>query len=213
MIKRLFLGIVISAVVVIAPVLGNIEILGAPQLWILLAFGVLASIFQPGYNPVTIAAKEADGGTGAQIIWSVYITQLAAILESAYVRYPRSVEWDLVATIALVAMACGLALRSWAVLTLGELFTMHIAVQDGHAVIRTGPYRIVRHPSYLGAFIMYLATTLFLHAWIAAVLAAAVLPLAFVRRIHHEEKMLKRELGPAYESYCADVKKLIPGLW
>ena len=213
MIKRLLLGTVISLVVVILPAVGNTEILRASHLWILAAFGIVASLLQPGYNPFTITAQPGDRGTGFQIIWSVYVTQLAAILESAYLRYPRSVEWDVVAIIAVVIMALGLSLRTWAVVTLGDLFTMHIAVRSDHTIIRRGPYRIVRHPSYLGAFIMYTATAVFLHAWYSVAAAAVILPIAFLRRMAREEEMLKAEFGAEYEAYSLQVSRIIPGVW
>ena len=213
MIKRLVLGIVISFLVVILPALGNIEILRAPHMWILIVLGILASIFQPGYNPFTITAKPRDKWTGAQIIWSVYLTQLIAILEATYLRYPRSVEWDLAATIALVIAVLGLALRTWAVLTLGSLFTMHIDVQQGHSLVRRGPYKVVRHPSYLGAFIMYMSTIVFLHSWFSLIAAVVMLPFAFLKRIHYEEGLLKEEFGEEYEAYRLKVKKILPGVW
>ena len=213
MIKRLVLGIVIAFLVVILPALGNIEILRAPHMWILIVLGILASIFQPGYNPFTITAKPRDKWTGAQIIWSVYLTQLIAILEATYLRYPRSVEWDLAATIALVIAVLGLALRTWAVLTLGSLFTMHIDVQQGHSLVRRGPYKVVRHPSYLGAFIMYMSTIVFLHSWFSLIAAVVMLPFAFLRRIHYEEGLLKEEFGEEYEAYRLKVKKILPGVW
>ena len=213
MLKRLIQGIVISSAVILLPILGNVDILRAPHLWVMLGFGVLASLFQPSYNPVTITVKPADRGTGAQIIWSVYVTQLGGILECTYLRYPQSVQWDMVTTIALTAMLGGLSLRTWAVFTLGQYFTMHVAVQKNHPIIRTGPYRLLRHPSYLGAFVMYLATTIFLHAWIAAVAATILLLFAFVRRIRHEERVLTEQLGQEYESYCSGVYRLIPGIW
>ena len=213
MAKRLILGICISIFVAILPVLGNVEILLAPHLWILILLGILASIFQPSYNPFTITAKPRDKGTGAQIIWSVYLTQLAAILEAAYLRYPLSVQWDLIASIAVGVAVLGLALRTWAVLTLGNLFTMHIDIQKDHFIVTKGPFRIVRHPSYLGAFIMYLATIVFLHAWFSVIVALLVLPFAFVRRIYYEEELLKGGFGEEYEAYRRRVKRFIPGIW
>ena len=213
MIKRLIMGSVISFLVVILPVLGNTEILRATHIWILILLGILASVCQPSYNPFTITAKPKDKGTGAQIIWSVYLTQLAASLEATYLRYPRSVQWDLVASIAIGGAMLGLALRTWAVLTLGNLFTMHIDVQQGHPVVCRGPYRIVRHPSYLGAFIMYVSTIAFLHAWFSLVAAILILPFAFLRRIHTEEVLLKMHLGEEYEVYGLTVKKILPGIW
>lgn len=212
-IRRLILGIVISSFLIILPVLGNAEILRAPNLWILVAVGVLASVFQPSYNPFTITAKPRDRGTGAQIVWSVYVIQLGAILEGAYLRYPRSIEWDLTAIIALGALALGLWFRTWAVLTLGRFFTMHLSIAQDHSIIRTGPYKVVRHPSYLGAFVLYASTTVFLHAWFATVAAMVILPIAFLRRIHYEEEILNEEFGKEYESYCSEVRKIIPGIW
>lgn len=213
MLKRLILGIPISTALVILPVLGNVDILHAPHLWILIIIGVLASVFQPSYNPITIASSAGDRATGAQIIWSVYATQLAAILEAAYLRYPHSVQWDAAAVTGLVGAAFGLSLRSWAVLALGNLFTMHISVQKGHKIIRTGPYAIIRHPSYLGAFVLYLSTAIFLHAWFSFIAAAIILPFAFLRRIDSEESVLKKVFGSDYKSYCKEVKMILPWIW
>jgi len=213
MIKRFFTGILISSLVIVIPSIGASAILCTAHIWILWIFGVLASILQPAYNPFTITVKAKDGGTGAQIIWSVYITQLGLILESAYLRYPESVEWDIPACIALLGMAAGLALRSWAVLKLGKFFTLHIEIQEGHTVIRTGPYRFVRHPSYLGAFLLYISTTVFFHTWFSMCAALILLPLAFYRRICYEDRMLIKEFGNEYESYRLAVKGFIPGIW
>ena len=213
MIRRLIMGILISSLVVVLPVLGNREILLAPQIWILVLFAILASLFQPSYNPFTITVKSGDRGTGAQIIWSIYATQFAALLETAYLRYPVSVQWDIITTIALASMTLGLLLRTWAVFTLGNLFTMHLAVQRDHAIIRKGPFGIVRHPSYLGAFILYMATTIFLHAWFSMAAVIVILPCAFLRRIYYEEKLLKEEFGEQYESYRSEVKGILPRIW
>lgn len=213
MIRKLIMGTVISIMVVMAPVLGNTQIFHAPQIWILLSFGILASFLQPTYNPFTIATRPEDKGTAAQIIWSVYAVQLGAILEFAYLRYPAGIRWDVVAVMALTTMTLGLVLRTWAVVTLGQFFTMHIAVRDDHTIVRRGPYRLIRHPSYLGAFMLYAASTLFLHAWFSAAAAVVILPFAFLRRIHFEEKLLVDKLGEEYELYCSEVKKILPWIW
>lgn len=204
---------IIALLVVILPVLGNRAFLCAPQPWVMVALAVVASVLQPGYNPFTITKKPVDRWTGAQIIWSVYITQLAAICEAAYLRYPASVAWDAVAIVALTVTVVGLILRSWAVLTLGNLFTMHLEVQEEHSVVQRGPYRIVRHPSYLGAFLMYVSAAAFLHSWFSLVAVLVLLPAAFARRIHYEEELLRKEFGVEYEQYSQKVKRVIPYIW
>jgi len=211
--KRLIPGIVISLLVVIVPACANPDALRAAHLWIVCLLGVLASALQPAYNPFTITAKPKDKWTGAQILWTVYLCQLAAVIEATTLRYPQSMQWNSIVILALGLAILGLCLRSWAVATLGKHFTMHIDVQDDHAIITNGPFALVRHPSYLGAFVMVVASIAFLQAWFALAVAIPALLFAFLRRIHHEEKLLLAHRGDAYSAYRARVHALLPGIW
>lgn len=91
--------------------------------------------------------------------------------------------------------------------------TVRIQADRDHRVIDTGPYRIVRHPGYLG-FIPALsfAPPFLLGSWwafIPAPAAAAVL----ILRTALEDRLLRREL-PGYEAYTRKVPyRLLPGLW
>jgi protein-S-isoprenylcysteine O-methyltransferase len=213
MIKKFIQGLIASLLVVCVPVMWNTAMLQAPQLWILVLIGVLASLFQPEYNPFKRSPNTEDKGTANQIIWSVYLTQLSILIEAAYFRYPESIAWSTRTTFALILMVSGLAIRTWAVFTLGKYFTWHISTQEDQTIIKTGPYAFVRHPGYFGAFLTYASTALFLKAWFSFVLSLFILLFAFLRRIHYEEKKLKLELGNQYDSYCKSVKRLIPGIW
>jgi protein-S-isoprenylcysteine O-methyltransferase len=204
---------VVSLLVVILPTAGNPAVLHSGHLWILTCMGILASLLQPAYNPFRISSQKRDRYTGAQIVWSVYITQVAAVLEAAYYRYPQSIRWDFTACAALVFAILGLVFRTWSVSTLGKFFTMHLDIQTNHTVIRSGPYRFLRHPSYLGALVMCLASITFLHAWFSLAAALVLLPIAFVRRVHYEEMMLKKGLGDEYSVYCQKTKKILPWIW
>ena len=131
MIRKIFKGIIVSSAIAVLPVLGNTEILYYLHIWILFAIGFLASIFQPNYSLVNDKSNARDKGTEIQIIWSVYITQLFAVLEAAYIRFPGSVKWDILTTLSLFAMMLGLALRSWAIYTLGNFFTASARANSG----------------------------------------------------------------------------------
>ena len=211
--RRLVLGAVMASLIVILPALGNTPVLGAAHLWILLVIAMLASVLQPHYNPFGIVFSSGDRGTGAQIIWSVYLVQLAASLEATYLRCPQSIVWDAAAYLAVIGCMIGLSIRTWAVVTLGKFFTMHISIAESQVVVSHGPYALVRHPSYLGALILSLSAALFLHAWYAVIAALLILPLAFLRRIHLEEKRLLDALGEDYEAYRRRTKKIIPYLF
>jgi protein-S-isoprenylcysteine O-methyltransferase len=213
MARRFIQGLVVAFVVVLGPVLGNPDAIRYPQLWLLILVGIIANVFQPSYKVFDRNAPREDQGTALQNLWTCVLVQLAAIIEAVYFRYPESFSWDAVVLLSFVIMLSGLALRTWAVFTLGKFFTWHVTVQPGQRIIRTGPYRFIRHPSYTGAIMTYLSGTIFLHAWTSALMALMLLPLSFVRRIKLEEKTLKSHLGKEYELYMKDVSGLIPGVW
>ncbi len=90
--------------------------------------------------------------------------------------------------------------------------TVRIQTDRGHQVVTCGPYRVVRHPMYVGALVMYPATAL---VWgSAAALAIGVaLDLLFVWRTGREDRTLREEL-PGYEAYTTVTRyRLVPGIW
>ncbi len=213
MIRKVFTATLAAAAIYLLPAVGNTEALRYPQLWVLVLFGLLVSFFQPAYKPIDKGAPSHDRGTATQIVWSVYLTQLVGVIEAVHWRYPQSFRWDLATTAGLLAMVLGLGLRSWAVLTLGRFFTWHITVYDDHQVIRSGPFRFVRHPAYAGALVLFVGTLVFLHAWVGAILSLLLQTAAYVRRIRHEEAMMIDQLGERYRAYTREVKALVPLIW
>jgi protein-S-isoprenylcysteine O-methyltransferase Ste14 len=119
--------------------------------------------------------------------------------------------WPVVVGVAI--FAAGLGVRAWAVHELGRFFKFTVVVQAGHRVVDTGPYRLIRHPSYTGLLMAELGLGIALGTWLS--IPACLLPplIAFSIRIHHEERVLASELGEPYRSYMARTKRLIPGVW
>jgi protein-S-isoprenylcysteine O-methyltransferase Ste14 len=87
-----------------------------------------------------------------------------------------------------------------------------IEVRNEQQVISTGPYAIVRHPMYAGAFIMLLGIPLALGSWWAFIFVFLLFA-AIVWRLLEEEKFLLKNL-PGYTSYRQKVRyRLIPLIW
>jgi len=118
-----------------------------------------------------------------------------------------------IAWLGVVAGVLGLALRLWAVLTLRERFTRTLLVHDDHAIERGGPYRIVRHPGYLGSLLTL--NGIALATGNAAVFLASLVVIggAYVYRIRVEDAMLVAAFGGPYEEYRREVKAIIPFVW
>jgi len=119
--------------------------------------------------------------------------------------------WPL--ALGLVVFAAGLALRAWAVHELGRFFKFTVVVQADHRVVDTGPYRLIRHPSYTGLLVAALGLGIAFGTWLS--IPACVLPplIAFSIRLVHEERVLARELGEPYRAYMRHTRRLVPGLW
>lgn len=113
----------------------------------------------------------------------------------------------------VVLMWLGIALRQWAVLTLGSFFTVVVQVTSDQHVVDRGPYRWVRHPSYTGLLLTLVGLGAALGNWLSLV-ALAVLPTAgLVIRIRVEEAALLSALGEPYRRYAEHRRRLVPGLW
>lgn len=113
----------------------------------------------------------------------------------------------------LIVLALGAGLRIWAILTLGRLFKFVVVIQRGHRVIRSGPYRVLRHPSYTGGLAGLLGIGIALGNWLS-IAALVLIPLAGILvRIRVEEAKLAHALGHDYINYATGTSRLIPGLW
>lgn len=113
----------------------------------------------------------------------------------------------------LIIIWAGLAIRVWAVAELGRSFRTTVEVDAGQAVVSSGPYRLVRHPSYTGLLLIATGFGLGEDTWPGLVICL-VLPLAaMLWRIRVEEAELGRVLGEPYLAYREHTWRLVPGLW
>jgi len=117
--------------------------------------------------------------------------------------------------VALGAIAAwsGIALRSWATLTLGRSFRRTVTVTGSQAVVTTGPYRFVRHPSYSGILLAFTGLGAIFANWGSLACLAVIPAIGYIARIRVEEQALERSLGGAYTGYARDRRRLIPGVW
>ena len=87
-----------------------------------------------------------------------------------------------------------------------------IELNDAQTVISTGPYRIVRHPMYAGALLLYLFTPIALGSYCALVMFPPIL-VAIALRLVDEERFLSQHL-PGYDEYRRKVRyRLFPRIW
>jgi protein-S-isoprenylcysteine O-methyltransferase Ste14 len=119
---------------------------------------------------------------------------------------PRTVEtyW-----LGVAILAVGLGFAVWARRYLGRNWSGTVTVKRDHELIRTGPYRFVRHPIYTGILLGFLGTAVSLGQW-RGLLAVAFATFAFLLKIRLEEKWMTEPFGEMYVQYRKEVRALIP---
>jgi protein-S-isoprenylcysteine O-methyltransferase len=159
------------------------------------------------------ATKRRDRGTLDILIVVIFAslalaTWLAVRDDGQLAAHHPRLAWT-----GMGVMLAGLVLRWWSVRTLAQFFTVDIAIQPGQTLVRRGPYRLLRHPSYTGALLTVVGFGIGTGAWPAALVAIVPITLAFLHRIRIEERMLADAFPEAWPGYARETRRLIPFLW
>jgi protein-S-isoprenylcysteine O-methyltransferase Ste14 len=112
---------------------------------------------------------------------------------------------------ALILMISGFAFSIWARRHLGRYWSARVTLKEGHKVIESGPYGLVRHPIYSG-LLLSMAATVMTIGTAPSVCGYFVLVAALVFKLRAEERLLAANLGLAYQDYQKRIKALIPGV-
>jgi len=158
-------------------------------------------------------AERRDGGS----LFVIYVLQMVgfATVFTLWGRHlapgGRLGDWALWAG-AAVAIA-GIALRAWSVRTLGQYFTYVVKVSPDQKVIDTGPYRLIRHPSYTGGALIGVGIGLSLQFALGPVILGGAMLASYCIRLVVEERALAETLGEPYRAYMARTRRLIPFVW
>jgi len=112
-------------------------------------------------------STERDRGSRIVIRLALYATLIPAAASPAIAPTLRIPDHVLVVLVGVVVMWMGLAIRVWAVLTLGGSFRTTIEVDAGQSVVSRGPYRWIRHPSYTGLLLVLLGVGIGIGNWLA----------------------------------------------
>ena len=157
--------------------------------------------------------KRSDRGSMA-VLWLTIVASITAAEWIGGAATPNmfgGAHWLRIA--AVVIMITGIVVRWTAIVSLGKAFSANVAIRDSQTVYRNGLYKFVRHPSYSGMVLVFVAIALHERNWLAAAVVIILPTLALLYRIHVEEAALREAFGEQYSSYCNTTKRLIPGIY
>ncbi|HEV2166042.1 MAG TPA: isoprenylcysteine carboxylmethyltransferase family protein, partial [Thermoplasmata archaeon] len=107
----------------------------------------------------------------------------------------------------------GTGVRVWAIHSLGRFFSPVIRIESDHEIVRGGPYRWLRHPSYTGIYLATIGAVVALGSLSGALLTAAIVLATLAHRIRLEERMLLDRFGTEYEQYARSTWRLLPWIY
>jgi protein-S-isoprenylcysteine O-methyltransferase Ste14 len=126
----------------------------------------------------------------------------------------RPVNLNLAATLSGGCIALvGLWLRFSAITNLGSFFTEELKVLTFQPLVKTGPYSVIRHPSYTALVLILLGVCITLESWWGLLYVATVLIPIVILRVTREERMLLDGFGEAYTEYKNQTRRLVPGVF
>ncbi len=223
--KRAVIGAVVLLVVTPGLLFASAGTLAWPMGWayagVVVTGSVTAHLIVAKKNPDTIRERARGLRAEGTQSWDRWLAPLvvwspvAAILVAGYdFRFGWSSMVGLAVQIgALAVAAAGYAGAGWAMVE-NRFFVAGARLQQdrGQTVVRSGPYRLVRHPGYAASVLATLAIPFVLDsAW--ALVPAAVGVVALVARTALEDRMLRRGLE-GYERYAGSTRdRLLPGVW
>ena len=182
-----------------------------------LRFWIIMAIYTLGFVAPWDFVWHIDGTGPNAHVWG----QLAVLLSRGGAIHPNqqtgwgpglsiAAAFNLVLAAAIVCAFAGAWLRTWGSAYLG-VDVMQDMNMRGEGVVADGPYRYMRNPLYLGAWLNLLALALLMPPSGAIFTLVAMIGFQ-VRLIFGEEAFLTEKLGEAYRAYCARVPRILPAL-
>jgi len=161
-------------------------------------------------NSAPAKSSEAKASRGLH----VFLANAAVIMIGAPIQglgrfLPLS---SLLMAVGLGLEIAGLGLAIWARRHLGRNWSGEITIKDEHQLIKTGPYRYLRHPIYTGLLMMYAGLTVATGEWLG-IIGLVVAVVAYWRKTRLEEATLGGAFGAEYDTYRADTWAIVPGIF
>ena len=116
------------------------------------------------------------------------------------------------AALSITLLAAAVMISFQAASALGSQLRIDASLSTDHQLIRTGPYRYVRHPVYLSFLCLMIGTGLMIASWPLMLAGLIVFLCGTEIRVRIEDALLAARFGPEFDSYRRSVSAYVPGL-
>lgn len=173
---------------------------------------LLQVVFERIFMAPDLGGSQKDRGSLFVAFTGLALTYVASVVDWYWVRplwSPWPYHWVWL-VIGGCVFAGGMVLRLVSMVTLGKFFTGSVRIHEGHEMIQHGPYRLLRHPAYLGLSIITLGCATLFASFMGYISFVILYIPGLMRRIKVEEEVLTEEFGDGYREYSRRTKRLVP---
>jgi len=171
----------------------------------LIGFWLIELFLRKGASARSWRTSTVDRGSTVAIVL-VYVFVAAAL--AVQVRGPRLPPWA--QWLGALLAVTGVVVRVIAFRTLGSSYSRTLRVTERQTLVTHGIYRLVRHPGYGSAILIWCGAAAAAGSVVAFVVVLSVLVAVYAYRIGAEERMLVQSFGPEYQQYQARSWRLLP---
>lgn len=179
--------------------------------FLIICYFVIEKTLRKGEQALSLQPGSSDRNS-SYVMWANGLFSILLVLLAPILNFYNLGYWNngYISWIGIIVMVSGLLLRYWAAQTLGKFYTRTLQIVEGHQIIDVGLYSIIRHPGYLGVFIMTIGAGLAITNWIVFLITTTTSFMSCAYRIHVEEEMLESKFGEDYKVYKESTWRLMP---
>jgi protein-S-isoprenylcysteine O-methyltransferase Ste14 len=211
--RKIVLASISNILMIVLPLLGKPALMLNGKILFIIAGCIAMWLTQP---PVTVKEtsdkQSSDRFSVVLILLMSLVSVVVPVVDWAYFTTEHD-QVSFITIIGFLMIVAGISFRAWAVNSLGKYFTATVQIKADHQLVKTGPYAIVRHPSYTGAFLAIIAGGVILGSIIGFIISCMAMIIAYYVRIGIEEKELIGWFGNDYNEYKRNTKMIIPYVW
>ncbi|MEA3089703.1 MAG: hypothetical protein QOJ04_1045 [Caballeronia sp.] len=122
------------------------------------------------------------------------------------------VSFDVRQWLGLAVVVAGLLFSVWGRRHLGSNWSVSVTLKDGHELVRSGPYALVRHPIYSGC-LLAIAGSALVCGEPRGIIGFALIFASLAYKVRVEERWLSDYFGDPYRTYRREVRALVPWLY
>ena len=156
-----------------------------------------------------ILSRWAHLGPMAIAAWLLLAPQVA--LPGLDARFLAEAAAPVAFAIGATLTAAGLLFAVWARRHIGRNWSATVTLKEGHELVTSGPYALVRHPIYTGLLLAFMGSG-FARGDLGGVVAVVLVLAALWRKLRMEERWMCEQFGEAYLAYRRRVAALVPFL-